>query len=363
MSTQVLIYGATGYTGRLIARVARERGLRPILAARNAAKLRPLAESLGFAHRVLHVEDTIRLAAGLADVGVVLNAAGPFSATSCYLVEACLRARAHYLDLAAEMPIFEALHRRDTDARARGIMIMPGVGFVVAPSDCLAAQLGRMLPGARHLAIGISRSTLISRGSAKTVIELLSDTIMIRRQGVIASVPAGHLEREFDYGRGPRRSAAVSWADVFTAYHTTRIPNVEVYLEVSPAERAALRLSSVLGPLVTAPPWRKLLEMQTGMLAEGPSESQREAHRRVIVAEAEDDAGRRISGRVTTPDPYTFTAVTALTLVERILQGHVTSGFQTPARVYGADVLRSCGADFQEGPTAKGAAAPRARRH
>ena len=164
MPARILIYGATGYTGTLIARHAKDRGLCPILAARHPAKLKSLAESLGFAYRVVQLEDANRLAEALGDIHVVLNVAGPFSATSAPMVDACLRTFTHYLDITGEVPVFEDLYRRDAEARSRRLMIMPGVGFIVVPSDCLAAHVARMLPEAEHLAIGISRSTLLSRG-------------------------------------------------------------------------------------------------------------------------------------------------------------------------------------------------------
>jgi short subunit dehydrogenase-like uncharacterized protein len=258
------------------------------------------------------------------------------------MVDACLRTGTHYLDIAGEIPVFEDLHRRDAEARSRGVMIMPGVGFIVVPSDCLAAHVARKLPRAQHLAIGISRSTLLSRGSVKTIIELWRDTVRVRRHGAMVSVPIGHWEREFDYGRGPRVSAAVSWGDLFTAFQTTQIPNIEVYHEVSPSERAAFRLSRYLGPLLESAAWRRLLEMQTGLLPDGPSGPERGADRRVIVAEAEDDSGHAARCRLTTPDAYGFTAVTALTVVERVLNDHLASGFQTPARVYGPDFVLAC---------------------
>src|SRR6266481_1706844 len=342
MQARLLIYGATGYTGTLIARRATERGLRPIVAARNGAKLKLLAESLGVAYRVVNLEEANLLAEALGDIHVVLNTAGPFSATAPPMVDACLRTGTHYLDIAGEIPVFEDLHRRDAEARSRGVMIRPGVGFIVVPSDCLAAHVARKLPRAQHLAIGISRSTLLSRGSVKTIIELWRDTVRVRRHGAMVSVPIGHWEREFDYGRGPRVSAAVSWGDLFTAFQTTQIPNIEVYHEVSPSERAAFRLSRYLGPLLESAAWRRLLEMQTGLLPDGPSGPERGADRRVIVAEAEDDSGHAARCRLTTPDAYGFTAVTALTVVERVLNDHLASGFQTPARVYGPDFVLAC---------------------
>src|SRR5215470_2249671 len=155
MSDPILIYGATGYTGRLLTEQARASSLRPILGGRSAAKLAALAASLGLEHRVVRLTEPELLAAGLRGVAVVLNAAGPFSQTSGPMLEACLRTGTHYLDVSGEITVFEALVRRHAEARRRGVMVMPGAGFDVVASDCLAAHVARRLPGARRLAVGL----------------------------------------------------------------------------------------------------------------------------------------------------------------------------------------------------------------
>ena len=172
MSVPLMIYGATGYTGRLMTQAVTAAGLHPVLAGRNEAKLAAMAEPLGLAHRAVSLHERERLEASLHDVRVVLNAAGPFSLTASPMVDTCLRTATHYLDISGEIAVFEALARRDAQARKRGIMIMPGVGFDVVPSDCLAAHVARRLPGAKRLALGLSGLVFASRGSAKTIVEL-----------------------------------------------------------------------------------------------------------------------------------------------------------------------------------------------
>jgi short subunit dehydrogenase-like uncharacterized protein len=339
MSGRFMLYGATGFSGTLVAELARRRRLVPTLAGRDGAGLSRLADALGCERRVLRLDDSEHLAAALRDVELVLNAAGPFAATARPIVDACLRTSTHYLDIAGELPVLEQTAQRDAEARARRVMLMPAVGFVVVPSDCLAAHLAGRLPGARHLAIGVSRTDVVSRGSLRTILERWSDTVAVRRDGVLTAVPSGTLERRFDYGRGPSRSTAVSWGDLVTAPHTTGIPNVEVYLEVSPSERAMFRLSSRLGTLLESAPLRQLLRMPAELLGEGPTVQQRAAGGRVVVAEARDATGRCVRARLRTPEAYGFTAATALAVVERVLSGELRIGFQTPARVYGADFV------------------------
>lgn len=339
MAGQLLIYGATGYTGRLIAQRAVEQGGRPVLAGRNAPKLEALAARLGCEFRVAELRRTGQLEAALRGAEVLLNAAGPFTETAPPLVDACLRTGAHYLDVAGELPVFAALAARDDEARRRDVMLLPGVGFVVAASDCLVAFVAARIPGAHSLAIGLSRPTLWSRGSLKTLVDLWSDRVEILRDGALRSVPTGALTREFDYGLGPRPSTAMRWPDVLTAHHTTGIPNIEVYCEVDGIDRLLACATGRFGGFLDATPWRSWLKLQADLLSEGPSEATRAARARVLVAEARDAAGRCVRARLRTPEPYTFTPLTALDAVGRVLGGEVSAGFQTPARAFGAELV------------------------
>src|SRR6476659_6763268 len=132
-----LIYGANGYTGTLIARAAVARGQRPILAGRNAAALVTLASDLGLECRIFALDDPAQVAEGISGMQAVLHCAGPFAHTYRPLADACLQARVHYLDITGEVAVFEALVTRSAAAQAARVMLLPGVGFDVVPSDCL----------------------------------------------------------------------------------------------------------------------------------------------------------------------------------------------------------------------------------
>jgi short subunit dehydrogenase-like uncharacterized protein len=342
MAARFMIYGATGYTGGLVAHQAIAQGLRPILAGRDPIRLQKIATTLECDYRAVALRETNQVLSALHDIPLVLNTAGPFAATALPMVEACLQTGTHYLDVSGEIPTFTALFRRDAEARARHVMLMPGVGFAVAPSDCLAAYVARRLPGARQLRIGLSRLRLLSRGSAKTMIALVNNGGWIRRAGRLLSLPPGSLIHAFDYGNGKQPSVAIGWADVFTAFHTTGIPNIEVYVEANPVERAALTLSNCFTWLLGAPPVQACLKAQVDLLPEGPSEEERKTYQQVIVAEAEDELGRRACARLHTPETYTLTSITAVAIIKKVLTGEVQAGFQTPARVYGSDFVLSC---------------------
>ena len=338
---EFLIYGATGYTGTLVARLAKARGLRPVLAGRNAATLATMGKSLGLEYRVARLDRPEELQEAISSMSVVVNAAGPYSATAEPLFSACLRTGTHYLDVSGEIPVFEALQKRDAEAQQANIMLMPGVGFVVLASDCLAAHVAGKLPDAQRLRLAVSRTNLFSRGSAKTMMELFDGGIKIRQDGHLRSVGIGSLERQFDFGQGTKPAVVVSWPDVVTAYYSTQIPNIETYFEVGPMERSSIFYARSAGWLMKLPLSRPLLNAQLSMLPQGPSDAQRAQQSRVIVAEVEDSAGRIARSRLTTPEAYTFTADSTLMVVSKILAGDWKSGFQTPSQRYGMDAVTS----------------------
>lgn len=338
MSDPLLIYGATGYTGRLIVERALEVGLRPLLGGRDARKLAALAEPLGLAHRAASLLQPERLLAALDAVQVVLNVAGPFSQTARPMIDACLRAGVHYLDVTAEVGALESLERRDAEARARGIMVLPATGFDVVASDCLAAHVARRLPRARRLSLGLGGLVFATRGSMKTFVEHAGRSVFVRRDHAITPVDPGALTHDFDFGSGPAPGANVSWGDVVTAYHTTGIPNVEVYFESTPALRAMLSASRWFGWALRTAPWQAVLKAQTELLPEGPTAEQRASQEAVVVAEVEDEHGNRAVSRLWTPEVYTFSARSACAVAKRALAGEVEAGFQTPARVYGSEL-------------------------
>jgi short subunit dehydrogenase-like uncharacterized protein len=340
MSPSFVIYGATGYSGGLVARRAVERGWRPLLCGRDADRLRSLAGALHVDHRVAPVSDPAALARAFHGASLVLNAAGPFSQTAEAVLDACLRAGAHYLDLSAEVSVVERLVARDATARARRVMVMPAVGFDVVATDCLAAHVARRLPGACRLALAVTNLFFVSRGSARTLVEAV-DRGLVRRGGALVEVPLGSRQRAFDYEGGARASINVSLADLTTAYHSTGIPDVETYTDATPLMRAALAACRGAGRLLRSELAQALLTACTDLLPEDPTGGEETSRARGmrVVAEVEDAAGRRAIARLRTPEAYAFTPYAATAVIERVLHDDVEPGFQTPARVYGADFV------------------------
>ena len=337
LAEDFLIYGATGYTGELIARAAAERGLRPILGARRAGKLELLADGLGLSCRTFVLDEPNAVDAGLSGISAVLNVAGPFSATAKPMLDACLRAGAHYLDITGEIDVFEACAARDAAARDAGIMILPGVGFDVVPSDCLAAHIKTRLPGARRLALAISAGRAVSRGTLRTGIESIGAAVRVRREGKIVAL-ATPTRRAIDFGDGPEPAVAVGWGDVSTAYYSTGIPDITVFFKATGAAGVLSQIGPLTRGLLATPALQRLMQLLVRTRPEGPSAKERIAGRSVLVAEGEDESGKIVRSRLETPEAYALTVQTSLAVVDRVIAGKAKPGFQTPSKAFGADL-------------------------
>jgi short subunit dehydrogenase-like uncharacterized protein len=335
-----LLYGATGYTGSLIVRTALEQGLTLTLAGRSREKLAALADETGYGYRVFEVDDPAAVRRGMADVSVLLNCAGPFSRTYRSLTDACLEARAHYLDVTGEIGVFEGVAARDGEARAAGVMLLPGAGFDVVPSDCLARYLSERLPGAVRLRLGIRGSGPLSHGTATTAVENQAGGGMIRQGGRLTRVPAAHRTRVIDFGDGkPRTAVTIPWGDVATAYYSTGIPDIEVYASVPPTLIRLMRASRYIGGLLRTRPVQRIQKRLIRSRPAGPSAEELAGGEGRVWGRVEDDRGNHATAVVRTPNGYQLTALAALHVLRRALRGDAPHGYQTPATAYGADLI------------------------
>jgi short subunit dehydrogenase-like uncharacterized protein len=332
-----LIYGANGYTGELIAREAVKRGLRLILSGRSQSKVEPLAKELDLIFRTFSLEDKKSLEYTLKEVDFVLHCAGPFSLTSEKMVEACLRLGKHYLDITGEIAVFEALARRDKQAKEANIMIMPGVGFDVVPSDCLALHLKNKLPTATDLTLAFYGMGKISHGTQATMTLNAGKGGAIRRDGKIVNVPAAWKMREIDFGAVKKTGVTIPWGDVSTAFYSTGIPNIEVYTVVPEANLRMMKMSRYIGWLLETKLAQNYLQKQ--IPAGGPNAGERARGKTYLWGEASDADGNRVEARLECPEGYETTVQTALLVCEKILSDDFKTGFQTPAKAYGADLI------------------------
>jgi short subunit dehydrogenase-like uncharacterized protein len=332
--TDWMIYGANGYTGALIAREAAKRGHKPVLAGRNADAVARLAAELQLPYACFPAD-----VAALGNARLVLNCAGPFSATARPMMQACLQAGAHYLDITGEIAVFEYAQTLSAAAKAKGMVVCPGVGFDVIPTDCVALALKGALPDATHLALGFETRSALSAGTAKTSVEGMALGGKIRRNGRIVTVPMGFRTRKIDFGRGAREAMVFPWGDVSTAFTTTGIPNIEVFLPAPKGLLWAARAGNLFGPLLALGPVQRALKQRAGAVV-GPSEEARAATPCFVWGEARNAAGVVSTARITTANGYDVTVHGSMTVVEFLLgRTGAEGGSFTPALLCGAELI------------------------
>jgi len=337
MKNNFLIYGANGYTGELITRFAVERGLKPIITGRDKASIEKLAALHGLEHHIFDLSDQQALDSALSEVAVVIHCAGPFSLTFEQMSSACLRTGTHYLDITGEIDVFESLAKRDADAKSAGVMLMPGVGFDVVPSDCLALHLKNRLPSADTLRLAFFGMGRISHGTQKTMTMNMGKGGRVRRNGEIIDVPSAFMERLIDFGDYKKMGVTIPWGDVSTAFHSTGIPNIEVYTALPKSARRMLRFSRYFSWLLGMGAIQSLI--QSRIPKGGASDKERRRGKSYLWGRAEDSDGNFVESRITAVEGYTLTALTALLIAEKVLSGNFKTGFQTPAKAYGADLI------------------------
>lgn len=339
MPPPILVYGAYGYTGRLVVREAVARGLEVVVAGRNGERVRDIAGRYGLAGRVFGLDDPGRLESEVATVAAVLHCAGPFVRTSAPMRRACIAAGTHYLDITGEIPVFEATFAEHAEAEAAGVVLLPGVGFDVVPSDCLAAKVAAACPSPRSLEIAFAGGAGVSRGTLRTMLAHAGEGLRVRRGGVLERLPFGALTRTVEIGGRLRRVVAISWGDVATAYRTTKIPDITVYTDLGRSKLVGPAGLRALSALLRVGPARRALDRLVARRLDGPSEAARARARVELWARCVGEDGTAVCGRMTVPDGYDLTARTAVEAAAKVAEGAVPPGAWTPAQAFGADFI------------------------
>jgi len=338
--SEFLLYGANGYTGKLIATMSSEYGLTPILAGRKEIAIKPLAKNLNLPYRIIDLADTKRLEDAVFDVKVVLHAAGPFQYTALPMIEACLATGTNYLDITGEIPVFEMAKRLDKKARNAGIMIMPGVGFDVVPTDCLSLFLKKALPDATQLTIAFSSlKAAISHGTAITMVQNLGQAGAVRINGQIVAVPIGHKSMVVDFGVAKHFVMSIPWGDISTAFHTTGIPNIETYTRISQRLFRFLRFQKYFNPILRTKFVRGFIQQQINKKPPGPTDEERKNNKSLVWGQVKNPAGKTIEARLVGPDGYTLTVHSSLLITKKVLGGEAMPGYHTPAKAFGENLI------------------------
>jgi short subunit dehydrogenase-like uncharacterized protein len=288
------------------------------------------------------------IAENLGAVRAVLHCAGPFSQTARPMLDACIRAGVHYLDITGEINVIEMAAGKHREATAAGVTLMPAVGMDVVPSDCLAAKLAQRLPEAQLLELAIGSAGTISRGTAATILEGLPSGGSVRIDGRITKVPPGWKTKEVAFPHSVQTAVTAPWGDVASAWHTTGIPNIEVYLAMSPRRIRWLRVLRHFFPLLRLPFLKAPFRWGIRRFLAGPSPAERERTRVSFWGRAVDAHDSSVEATLMTPSSYSLTASAALACLEKVLAGEAPIGFATPAMAFGADfILTIPGTDFR----------------
>jgi len=337
---QVLIYGAYGFSGSGISRLAADYGITPVLAGRNGEKLKWLAESLGYDYVVLSLENNHdNLVAVLKHFEVVLHIAGPYTYTSRPMLDAAVVAGTHYLDLTGENHVIQAQLDRDEEFKRANIMVMPAVGYDVVPTDCLNLHVANKINDPVKLTVVLNgnynavEGASASRGTLKSGLEMLSRPLLMRRDGEMVLVPDLQVISRVQDGR-EQTLVQIPWADMVTSYVSTGIPTIEVF-QVQQGKIPAwlLRLAQYRAG-------RRLLNwLIDNFMPDGPAAETRENRQTKILSTVTNDAGESASASLITPEGYMLTFHSTLIVARRVIDGDWQAGFQTPAKVYGPDLV------------------------
>ncbi|GAA2711640.1 saccharopine dehydrogenase family protein [Actinoplanes palleronii] len=308
---ETLIYGATGYTGQLIAEEAVRAGLDITVAGRDRAKTEALADRLGVPGRVFTLENPAIVRGEVRGARVVLNVAGPFSRTAGQLIDACVAEGAHYLDTSAEFATFALAEERSAAAVDAGVMLVPGVGWDVVPSDAVAVHAAARTPRPVRLRVALKVTGGFSRGSVASAAGI-ADLIGLVRSGGQLVRKAGAAPAAFDFGAGPEDCVPVPMGDLITAVHSTGLADVEVFMRSDGA--------------IPAP---------GDELPAGPTAAERLQGRYWALAEVTDADGSIVRSVIETPTGYTYTQLSAVAAARRALAGPQPAGFRTPSSAFG----------------------------
>jgi short subunit dehydrogenase-like uncharacterized protein len=335
-----VIYGANGFTAKLTIELAISRGHKPILAGRSAEKLAPLATKYGLEYRAVSLDDAAGLESLLANTHTVLHCAGPFVHTYKQMAQACLKTKTNYLDITGEIPVFLGVYALDKQAKEAGIAMIPGIGFDVVPSDCLAKFASEHLEGATEIEIALNALSQISAGTMKTVLEGLSaGNGGYLKAGKFVPTKLGEFHKRVKFSHREKHIVNVALADIASAPRSTGIINVKTYIALSEKKLRNTRLfAGIAGSILKFGPALKLAQMVAANMAKGPSSEMQADSRSYVWARVSKPDGTSLEATLETIEAYRLTAECGLRAVEK-LASYPLSGAFAPAQAFGSGFI------------------------
>jgi len=351
MQPSFLLYGANGYSGELIARFAHQYGLQPILAGRNREAIQALATKLNLPFRIADLHDPAALQAALEGISLVVNAAGPYDSTAKPMIDACMQSNAHYIDLNGDTEVFETLQAYNDQAIRKNIMVLPGAGFDVVPTDCLSLWLKNRLPDANHLEIAFTIiGSGLSRGTSITTLQKLGMPGAVRKDGKLVPEPIGKRGMWIEFPEQRQRAFMMSipWGDISTAYFSTGIPNIETYTGISRWTWLFLKGQSLFNWLLRTSFVHRLIRKIIVSKSPGPNDAVRDKATSLIWGRVSNAKGISLTARMRCPEAYSLTALAVLIIAKKILEGNFKAGYQTPASAFGEDLVMEIPGVYRE---------------
>jgi len=338
-SSKILVYGAYGYSAKLIINELLKHNVLPIIAGRNEKKLNDVSEKFGLEKRVFSIDNFESVKENLAGINTLLNCAGPFKFTAEVFINACIETKTNYIDITGEIPVLEFAWSKAKEAEDKGIVILPSAGFDVIPTDCLSKRLSEKFPNAEKLKIGIAnQGGKISRGTSLTTLEMMKEQGKERIDSRIVDVPIGRKSLRRKVGKFNFHGISIPWGDVSSAFYSTKIPNIEVYLYlpqfVLPLKKALPLFQKVLNKEKY---FRKITNFIKKKI-DGPNEHVRENSSAIILAEV-SRGNKRLLEAYKFMEGYKMTALGAAEIAIRVNNSELKSGAYTPSLAFGSSFM------------------------
>ena len=342
MSEEWMIFGANGYAGELITREAVRKGHRPIIAGRNKLVIQALAKELDLEYRVFDLSEN--LIEQFTGMDLVLNCAGPFSQTVKPILDACLEAKCHYLDISGELEVFDYCFHKNNRAQEQGCIVCPGVAFDIVPTEAMAAKLKQLLPDTDTIKLGFDSKMSLSKGSTITLLEGVGNPklslYMVREKGKLVKLSKPRIEQlAFAAEKPAKKAMAITWADINAAFYSTRVPNISVFIPATIFNRIMFAYMSWLHPVLKIKIIQKIFAKMVKLFVKGPSEKEINNGRVAIMGEAHNANGDSKRVFISVAHGYKFTYLAAVTSVEFCLHQQDKSGYFTPSMLMGIDFV------------------------
>jgi len=319
LKNRLLIYGATGYTGKIIAARAKELNLDFEIAAREEDTVKVLANQLNVPYHVFNVDDEKSWQKALANKFVLINAAGPFQFTAEQAIEACLKAGVHYVDISAELETYKLAESLDSEAKLAKIQLLSGAGLFVS-YDALAVHLSKLVSEPQELKVGFRHYGGFSKGSILSSKNIADLGVLVRKDREIIE-NKNPKNKVFSFGNEAIECIPTPLGGILLTYKSTGIPNIEEYF--------SLKLPAVDRPDLTAE-----------NLPDGPSEEERASGRNGLSAEMTGKNGKVVKAYIDAPSGYSLTPLSVVAVANRILNNDFKIGYQSPGSAYGEGIIK-----------------------